>query len=249
MASIMQHYLNQVQKNLGYRATWEPQRPISIGTYGKIHQGVFSEYGHLDEFKIPLIIEKSKTTHQLTYKSENKGSYTLKAKGEVNPLFKMVKSDEAGLLLIFKKDNGIDFKIQGLTYLNLKNKVEIAQFLEKLSLTNQWDPNYLIISETIQAEKSTILLSKKKNSEIEMKYDGVQDDKKLVIADFDLSGEVLRSQGLSLQFSTNTVTTPLYKLSRLKSAVLIPAKNRTVTPAFKPELSEINFEISEMNFS
>ena len=82
-----------------------------------------------------------------------------------------------------------------------------------------------------------------------MKYDGVQDDKKLVIADFDLSGEVLRSQGLSLQFSTNTVTTPLYKLSRLKSAVLIPAKNRTVTPAFKPELSEINFEISEMNFS
>jgi hypothetical protein len=245
----MQHYLKQIQKNLGYRATWEPQRPMSIGTYGKIHQGVFSEYGHLDEFKIPLSIDKSKTNHQLTYKSENKGSYTLKAKGELNPLFKVLTADEAGLLLIFKKDNGIDFNIQGLTYFHLKNKVEIALFLEKLTLTSQWDPNYLIISETVQAEKSTIFLSKKKLSEIEVKFDGFPDNKKIGLTSIDLSGEVVRSQGLSLQFKTTTLTTPLYKLSRLKSAVLVPSKNKNVSIPEKPELTEIAFDISEMNFS
>ena len=104
MSTIMQNYLHQVQKNLGYRATWEPHRPMKVGTYGKIHQGIFSAYGHIDDLNIVHTVDKLKTSNQLTYKSEEKGSYTLKAKGEINPLFQKISTDEAGLLIIFKKD-------------------------------------------------------------------------------------------------------------------------------------------------
>jgi hypothetical protein len=246
MASIMQNYLTQVHKNLGYRATWEPHRPMKIGTYGKIHQGIFSEYGHLDELNIPLTIDKLKTTNQLTYKSEKKGSYTLKAKGEINPLFKNILDHESGLLLVFKKDNGIVFKIQGITYLTLINRKEIAEKLDKLTLSNLWDPSFLIITETLQAEKTAVLLSKKKNSEIEIKYDGEIGTEKIKWADISIFGEIIRSQGMSLQFTTTSTTTPLFKLSRLKTQLLIPEKKRNALVQFTPELTDIPFDKAEM---
>lgn len=243
MSTIMQNYLQQVQKNLGYRATWEPHRPMKVGTYGKIHQGIFSAYGHIDDLNIVYSVDKLKTSNQLTYKSEEKGSYTLKAKGEINPLFQKISTDEAGLLIIFKKDNSIVFKIQDITYFTLQNKVEIAEKLHNLSLVNKWDASYLMITETLQSEKTSILLSKKKNSEVEIKYENSEN---IGIIDIDLFGEIIRSKGMSLQFTTSSDSTPLFKLSRLKEAVLVPEKNRQVLEKPIPGLIEVDFDIDEM---
>jgi hypothetical protein len=243
MSTIMQNYLQQVQKNLGYRATWEPHRPMKVGTYGKIHQGIFSAYGHIDDLNITHSIDKLKTSNQLTYKSEEKGSYTLKAKGEINPLFQKISTDEAGLLIIFKKDNSIVFKIQDITYFTLENKAEIAKKLHNLSLVNKWDASYLMITETLQSEKTSILLSKKKNSEVEIKY---ENGGNTGIVDIDLFGEIIRSKGMSLQFTTSSDSTPLFKLSRLKATVLIPEKNRQVLEKPIPGLIEVDFDIDEM---
>lgn len=243
MSTIMQNYLQQVQKNLGYRATWEPHRPMKVGTYGKIHQGIFSAYGHIDDLNIVYSVDKLKTSNQLTYKSEEKGSYTLKAKGEINPLFQKISTDEAGLLIIFKKDNSIVFKIQDITYFTLQNKAEIAEKLHNLSLVNKWDASYLMITETLQSEKTSILLSKKKNSEVEIKYENSEN---IGIIDIDLFGEIIRSKGMSLQFTTSSDSTPLFKLSRLKEAVLVPEKNRQVLEKPIPGLIEVDFDIDEM---
>ena len=243
MSTIMQNYLQQVQKNLGYRATWEPHRPMKVGTYGKIHQGIFSAYGHIDDLNIVHSVDKLKTSNQLTYKSEEKGSYTLKAKGEINPLFQKISTDEAGLLIIFKKDNSIVFKIQDITYFTLQNKAEIAEILHKLSLVNQWDASYLMITETLQSEKTSILLSKKKNSEVEIKY---ENGGNTGILDINFFGEIIRSKGMSLQFTTSSDSTPLFKLSRLKAAILVPEKNRQVQEKHIPGLIEIDFDLAEM---
>ena len=243
MSTIMQNYLQQVQKNLGYRATWEPHRPMKVGTYGKIHQGIFSAYGHIDDLNIVYSVDKLKTSNQLTYKSEEKGSYTLKAKGEINPLFQKISTDEAGLLIIFKKDNSIVFKIQDITYFTLQNKVEIAEKLHNLSLVNKWDVSYLMITETLQSEKTSILLSKKKNSEVEIKYENGEN---IGIIDIDLFGEIIRSKGMSLQFTTSSDSTPLFKLSSLKAAVLVPEKNRQILEKPLPGLIEVDFDIDEM---
>lgn len=243
MSTIMQNYLQQVQKNLGYRATWEPHRPMKVGTYGKIHQGIFSAYGHIDDLNITHTVDKLKTSNQLTYKSEEKGSYTLKAKGEINPLFQKISTDEAGLLIIFKKDNSIVFKIQDITYFTLQKKAEIAEKLHKLSLVNQWDTSYLMITETLQSEKTSILLSKKKNSEVEIKY---ENGGNTGIIDIDFFGEIIRSKGMSLQFTTSSDSTPLFKLSRLKVAVLVPEKNRHLQEKSMSRLIEIDFDLAEM---
>jgi hypothetical protein len=243
MSTIMQNYLQQVQKNLGYRATWEPHRPMKVGTYGKIHQGIFSAYGHIDDLNITHTVDKLKTSNQLTYKSEEKGSYTLKAKGEINPLFQKISTDEAGLLIIFKKDNSIVFKIQDITYFTLENKAEIAEKLHNLSLVNKWDASYLMITETLQSEKTSILLSKKKNSEVEIKY---ENGGNTGLVDIDFFGEIIRSKGMSLQFTTSSDSTPLFKLSRLKATVLVPEKNRQVLEKPIPGLIEVDFDIDEM---
>ena len=243
MSTIMQNYLQQVQKNLGYRATWEPHRPMKVGTYGKIHQGIFSAYGHIDDLNIVHSVDKLKTSNQLTYKSEEKGSYTLKAKGEINPLFQKISTDEAGLLIIFKKDNSIVFKIQDITYFTLENKAEIAEKLHELSIVNKWDASYLMITETLQSEKTSILLSKKKNSEVEIKY---ENGGNTGILDINFFGEIIRSKGMSLQFTTSSDSTPLFKLSRLKAAVLVPEKNRQVQEKHIPRLIEIDFDLAEM---
>ena len=128
----------------------------------------------------------------------------------------------------------------------MQNKAEIAEKLDKLSLVNQWDASYLIITETLQSEKTSILLSKKKNSEVEIKYENGDNPGVLNIANIDFFGEIIRSKGMSLQFTTNSDSTPLFKLSRLKVAVLVPEKNRMVQEKPMPTLVEVLFDVDEM---
>jgi hypothetical protein len=100
-----------------------------------------------------------------------------------------------------------------------------------------------MITETLQSEKTSILLSKKKNSEVEIKY---ENGGNTGIIDIDLFGEIIRSKGMSLQFTTSSDSTPLFKLSRLKVAVLVPEKNRMVQKKPMPGLIEVDFDIDEM---
>jgi hypothetical protein len=100
-----------------------------------------------------------------------------------------------------------------------------------------------MITETLQSEKTSILLSKKKNSEVEIKY---ENGGNTGIIDIDFFGEIIRSKGMSLQFTTSSDSTPLFKLSRLKAAVLVPEKNRQILEKPIPGLIEVDFDIDEM---
>lgn len=51
---------------------------------------------------------------------------------------------------------------------------------------------------------------------------------------------------MSLQFTTSSDSTPLFKLSRLKAAVLAPEKNRQIQEKPMPGLIEVDFDIDEM---
>jgi hypothetical protein len=249
MASLMKNYLTQIQKNLGYRAAWEPNRPIKIGTFGKIHRGIFCEYGHIDELNIPYTLDRQVTNNQLSYQSEEKGSHIWKAKGATNPHFKKLSSGESGLLITFKKEYGILFNVRDITYCSIKDKVTLAQEMENLSGTNKWDSSFLIVTEILQAEKLSVVLSKKKNSELEIKCDIEIGTEKKSWVDFYSSGEIIRDKGISLQFNTSSLTTPLFKLSRLKSKQLVPKKSRNTPLETIPELIDVDFDKSELQKS
>jgi hypothetical protein len=98
----------------------------------------------------------------------------------------------------------------------------------------------------LQSEKTSILLSKKKNSEVEIKYENGDNPGVLNIANIDFFGEIIRSKGMSLQFTTTSDSTPLFKLSKLKIAVLVPEKNRMVQEKPMTTLVEVDFDIDEM---
>jgi hypothetical protein len=51
---------------------------------------------------------------------------------------------------------------------------------------------------------------------------------------------------MSLQFTTTSDSTPLFKLSKLKVAVLVPEKNRMVQEKPLPTLVEVLFDVDEM---
>jgi hypothetical protein len=51
---------------------------------------------------------------------------------------------------------------------------------------------------------------------------------------------------MSLQFTTTSTTTPLFKLSRLKTQLLLPEKKRNALAQLAPELTDIPFDKAEM---
>jgi len=246
MSSLLKNYLAQIQKHLGYRATWEPNRPIRLGTFGKIHRGIFSEYGHLDELGLTIAADESATTNQLVFISEDKSRLTFKAKGEKSSLFKVIGLDEAGLHIQFDKENGIVCKLDGITYCTLRERNRLAEQLNNLSLDGKWDASFLVITEIMRVEKASVLLSRKKKGELELTWKTEPQSKKLKAADLGLLGEVVHSKGMSLQFTSKTDSTPLYRLSRVTKTNMQPLGERNLANAEEVNWEEVGFDEREM---
>ncbi|MFA6151002.1 MAG: hypothetical protein WC716_06770 [Chitinophagaceae bacterium] len=220
MSNPSKFYLAHMHNKTKYRATWDPTKRFKVGDIGKLEQGVLNIYTSL--YKEGILIEMSKGSRgaAMDYTSHESVTIKVKLKGTVPATGSEFTTLDAGFSFDFKGNNSIVFQTSNHQVCQLINLAEIEHaVLEKYNQGN-WDKDWVIITELIEADTATIIISNSSNGILELKASANLGTGTLTLTDAALGLSVLHEKGSTFKYIAQNEITPLYRVMGLRSAFL-----------------------------
>ena len=221
MANIHQLYTREIYDNLRYRPTWLPGTPIGLGSVGLIEDGIFRAVTSLEKLKIPFEQVLDDERDSIDYTSDSGVSITFKGAGDTNPKFEAITQASAGALVEFSRSGAIILQLRVVAHHRIADQPALNKELLRAVVIgdeDQWQRNWVVITEVVQAESATILISNSANSKLELKASGSLAPTSLVDVSAELS--VARESQVSTKIIAGSGLTPLYRGVRVKSGFL-----------------------------
>lgn len=250
MGSINNFYLQTISsKKAGYRANWEPNKPLEIGDIGVIENGVFVVMTTLKNEGINMNVRIDTSDSNWKFTTENDVSIQAKAKGEA-PIAGSVLSDlEAGISVSFKSENAFVFEAVGAKNHIIINVFEIEKaFIAKAKEDKRWK-NFAVIVELIEANSATIIMSSGKNNVVDLKAKA-----DVSLANLNLANTELGLSIVSEKISTDTIVAqqgikPIYRAMGLRHPLFGSAHMETKSmgpPQKKESFKILEFDTNEL---
>ena len=217
-------YTRELKKQFGYIATWLPGTPLELGDVGVFKKNQFTKISNLSDFNIPFEIEPDTTKSDIEHSSEGAVSITTKASGTVAPQGSALAEVDAGIIVQFSKEKAILFKVIGTLSPSIKNQIALGNTILGLYREGRWDKDWAIITELVNADSGTILISSSSSGKIELKAKADVEAVKLDIADASLDLGVSYSKDLSTKIIADEGLTPLFKASMVRSRFILKPK-------------------------
>ena len=220
MANAAQFYLKEIrEKSVGYRPNWEPNKPLRIGDIGILEDNVFTVMGSLEKMGIPMEVRiDDKAGEVWDLSSENGVEVKTKAKGQANSATPALKEMDAGFHIEFKKENSILFRINGYKSHLIENLMNISKEIKKQYENGDWDEEWVVINELIEADNATIMMSSEGGVSVGLKAKADIGLAQLDVADANLELGVDSRGKLALSIVGKEGITPLYRAVGIKKS-------------------------------
>ena len=213
-------YLKEIrEKSVGYRPNWEPNKPLRIGDVGILEDDVFTVMGSLEKMGIHMEVRvDDKAGEVWDLSSENGVEVKTKAKGQMNTATPALKEMDAGFNVEFKKEKSILFRINGYKSHLIENLMSISKEIKKQYENGDWDEDWVVINELIEADSATIMMSSEGGVSVGLKAKADVGLEKLDIADANLELGVDSRGKLALSIVGKEGITPLFRAVGIKKS-------------------------------
>ena len=216
----MKQYLKEMNAQFKYRANWEPNKPLAIGDIGILEKGVFSLRSTLEKEGLPMEVRTRDETGSLKYNSSGAVTINSKLAGQATLPNSPLGEADAGFSIQFSREKAIVFEVSSYKTHLIENVGEIEKLVLQKFMANQWSKNWLIITELVEADGATILISNSKESAIELKANAdVAPGANINIADANLELGVVSNKGIGTEIVAAKGITPLYIASGIKKKI------------------------------
>jgi len=222
MASAQKQYTDEMKKKFGYFATWNPGVPLKLGDIGTLRNNVFTRLSNLSLRGIEFEIRPDETKTPLEHNSEGSVSVTTKLSGTVAPQGSVLTNLDAGIIVEFSKENSTLFKANNTTSPSIKDNIKLGEQILQLYREGKWNKNWVIITELVEAENATVIISNNSNSRIELKANANIDAPTFDIADAEFKFSTQFSRGLETKIISAEALTPLFKVMGMKTRIFLP---------------------------
>ncbi|GAB3929607.1 hypothetical protein [Larkinella terrae] len=213
MANIHQFYLEHMASKTGYRATWEPNRPLFIGAIVTLEKGVFTIQSSLEKEGIPMEVMDDLSEGTLDYSSTGSVQIGVKLAGQA-PLAGSVLSDaDAGFSIDFASEKSIVFQADKTKTIQITNMGAIEREVIKRVKAGQWVKEWAIVTQLVQATTATIIISFSSNSKIDLKASANVGTPQLKLTDASLGLTVANEKGSHFKAIASSGITPLYRVA------------------------------------
>lgn len=212
-------YTKELKRQFDYFATWLPSTPLALGDIGILKQNAFTKIANLSDYGIAFEIEKDPTPSNLEYSSKGAVSITLKASGSAAPEGSSLAKADAGVSIEFSKENAIYFKANHTTSPAIQNQIELGNQIIELYKKGEWNKEWLVITELVNAESGTILIANSSEGKIELKANAEVEVSNLDLADASLQLGLTYSKDVSTSIIAEKALTPLFKASKIKDNI------------------------------
>lgn len=247
--TTVKQYTKELYKQFNYFATWLPGTPLKLGDIGIMNNNEFTAISNLLDEGLNFEVDEDFTKSDLEYSSSRAVSITTKIAGTAPALNSVLSDADAGFSVEFSRENAVLFKANGTLSPRIKNQIKLgAEIIERFK-KGDWDKDWVVITELITADSSTILISSSDNSKIELRAKTAVSAGNFDIANAKLNLEPTFSKDLVTRIICEQNITPLFKVSRIKSKLFQPPKFRVrkvnsmdfVTPNRAKSSSELLF--------
>lgn len=227
MKGPQEQYTDEMEKHFGYYATWNPGLNLALGDIGTFRDNVFTRISDLESQGIPFEIREDPTKTDIQYSSRGSITTATKLAGAATPQGSCLTELEAGVIVEFGKENSTLFKAKGTVTPTIKDTIRLGRQILKLYTEGKWSKSWSVITELVQAETATILISNAANGKIELKANANVSAPAIDIADasFNLSGQYVR--GLDTMIIAEEGLTPLFKIMGIKTRFFMPPTFKT----------------------
>lgn len=222
----------------GYRATWDPGKPLKIGYIGKLDNfGVFTVYSSLEKESITAEIHLDDTTADMDYTSHDSVNITAKLSGKA-PVAGSVFTDlDAGFSFDFKSSKSVVFQSSGNKTNQIVNLAAITKSILQKYKDGNWDKDWLVVTELVTAESATIIISNSSDGKLELKANANVGTSNLKLTDVSLGLSVAREKGSTLKYIAENGLTPLYRVMGIKHPLIgkdkVVIKIKAEAPVFE----------------
>lgn len=217
MANPHKFYLQHMAAKSGYRATWDPGKSLKIGYVGKLDgNGIFNVFGTLQKYGIPVEVD-SGNKGNLDYTSSDSVSISIKAAGTAPVAGSVLTDAEAGFSIAFKGEKSIVFQTSGNKTHQLINLAEIQELVLEKYANDNWDKEWLIVTELIESDAATIIIANSSSASLDLKASAAVGTAGLKLTDASLGLSVAKETGSTLKYIAEGGLTPLYRLMGIRS--------------------------------
>lgn len=252
MANPTKFYLSHMHEQTKYRATWDPTKHLKIGDIGKLNQGVLSIYSSLEKEGIPIEVSIGNSGANMDYTSHKQVAINMKISGSAPLAGSALTLSDAGFSFEFKGDQGVVFQTGNHRAFQLTNLAVIEDDVLERYRRGNWDKDWVIVTELIEADAATIIISNSSNGSLELKA-GINSNlqKALSLTDVQMGLSVVREKGSTLKYIAQSQLTPLYRVMGLRSAFLSGLSIGTRSEADRSLLQEglelLEYQESELS--
>lgn len=220
MANPSKFYLSHMNAKTKYRATWDPTKQLKIGYIGKLEQGILSIYSSLEKEGIRVELATDPAGAAMDYTSHDDVSITAKLSGTAPAAGSVFAASEAGFSFEFKSENSIVFQTGNHKIHQLVNLAEIEDSVLEKYKNGNWDKDWVIVTELVEADTATIIISNSSNGSLELKARTDVRAGQLTLTDASLGLSVVREKGSTLKYITQSGLTPLYRVMGIRHPFL-----------------------------
>src|SRR5690606_13093943 len=225
---IAKLYSREVKRNFKVLfANWLPGSPIELGDYGIMRGDIFVPMGKLKndfpEFAGDVIqTELDPTSDHKEFKSGDGIEVRFSPKGSITaggaPLAK------ASLEVAFSRENSVFFDAAECRTTRIANKARLGEIVKSLMAQDRWNRKFCVVTEVVQAGRTTIAISSGRDSSISFEADSpaIQN---INLADAGIGFSVARERDIGYKLNAPNGLSILIGLCKMKSPFLTPVKN------------------------
>jgi hypothetical protein len=237
MKPIHAVYTHEVYANLRpLHATWEPTQSVSMGDVGFLDKRAFRRETHLGALGISFSQRGGTAKPNIWFGSHGSTDIEFKSEIAATP---GIAAQRAGLELRFNSEGSVFFHAAKCESLGVDDKVFLKKQILDCFHRGAWDPDWVVITETITAAATTIAVASQSGAALKLEARAASPTADLT--EVGITFGLKSFKHLDFHLVSEAGLTPLIGLSKV-------SRPWFQKPTFEPALAAEDDAISEFDF-
>ncbi|MFK7784204.1 MAG: hypothetical protein AB8B56_03760 [Crocinitomicaceae bacterium] len=213
---MREQYIKDLYKHFNYYPTWLPGVPLELGDIGIIKNDEFTRISSLKNEEIAFEVVEDTTKTPLEFASTGGVTVTTKLAGSAKLPGSNLEEIDAGFSVEFKKERATLFKLKGTVSPSISDTISLGKEILARYKKGEWEKDWVIITEVVKAESSTIIVSSSNDSKLELKSKAKVGTDALKLTDASANFSIAYDKDVSLKFIATGGLTPLFRVMGIK---------------------------------
>ncbi|MGW7299376.1 hypothetical protein [Streptomyces sp. NPDC054829] len=164
-------YIEHVRDDLAMEPTWPPSAVRKLGDVGVLRKGHFERKGTLESLFGMTVKRRSAPRNTTVYHGDSKGTVRVHHNSSLGAGAALVNA-AGSLVLEFGKAESVLFRAVGCRTEEIDGIEDVEQLMLERRSKGDWPHGQVVITEVTHAERTTIVMSSKRNDRMALRAAG-----------------------------------------------------------------------------